>query len=312
MRAKWGRCERHGRCSRDGAVQANAQRPADGLAVAAVSIALAAVAALTVVGAIELTTPRSRAATRTAAAQSETTAATPLGAPPGPERILEGALFAREAPERPEAHTAARVDGCDTRLRLVGTVEARSSSVAAIRAPGASVQIVRIGAAIGDGARVTAIEAATVTLTRADGVVCSLALFSDLPAADGRDTGIGQPLPAQDDGLVRQVGHDEYEISRELIDRTLRTAGDLRGGRFVLPYEEGGRVVGLKVFGVRPDRILGRLGLRNGDLLRAINGYQVADPYDALEAYARLRGARELSLSLERDGQTRTLRYHVR
>jgi hypothetical protein len=39
------------------------------------------------------------------------------------------------------------------------------------------------------------------------------------------------------------------------------------------------------LFGIRPDTLLGTLGLENGDRLQTINGFDMASPEKALEAY---------------------------
>lgn len=70
----------------------------------------------------------------------------------------------------------------------------------------------------------------------------------------------------------------------------------------VVPEQVAGKVVGLRLFGIRPSSLLGTLGLRNGDRLESINGFQISDPEKALEAYARLRTAPHLHLSLQRAG----------
>lgn len=70
----------------------------------------------------------------------------------------------------------------------------------------------------------------------------------------------------------------------------------------VVPERMDGKVIGLRLFGIRPSSLLGTLGLRNGDRLESINGFPISDPEKALQAYARLRTASHLRLSLQRGG----------
>jgi hypothetical protein len=81
--------------------------------------------------------------------------------------------------------------------------------------------------------------------------------------------------------------------------RPLAQLGPLR----IVPEQKGGKVVGLRLFGVRPTSLLGTLGLKNGDRLDSVNGFEVGNPEKALEAYARLRNASRLQLRLDRAGQ---------
>jgi general secretion pathway protein C len=78
-----------------------------------------------------------------------------------------------------------------------------------------------------------------------------------------------------------------------------------------VPQQEKGVVVGLKLYGVRRASYLGALGLRNGDLVKRVGGYDVSDPEKALEAYAKLRNATEIRIELERRGVPTTLTYRV-
>ena len=71
-------------------------------------------------------------------------------------------------------------------------------------------------------------------------------------------------------------------------------------------------MVGIRLFGVRPDSLLGTLGLENGDRLSSINGFEVSDPQRALEAYARLRTADRLSVSINRKGKPMTIDFNIK
>ena len=46
-------------------------------------------------------------------------------------------------------------------------------------------------------------------------------------------------------------------------------------------------------------------------MLRTINGYDMSSPDSALEAYARLREANNLTLSVVRRGQAMTIDYNI-
>lgn len=72
--------------------------------------------------------------------------------------------------------------------------------------------------------------------------------------------------------------------------------------RFV-PARQDGRLIGLRLFGIRPGSLLSTLGLQNGDRLETINGMEIASPQKAVEAYARLSTAKRLSVRLVRLGR---------
>jgi general secretion pathway protein C len=71
----------------------------------------------------------------------------------------------------------------------------------------------------------------------------------------------------------------------------------------VVPEQRNGKVIGLRLFGIRPGSVLGTVGLRNGDRLESINGFEIASPEKALQVYAQLRTARHLRVLLTRVGK---------
>ena len=63
---------------------------------------------------------------------------------------------------------------------------------------------------------------------------------------------------------------------------------------------------------MRPDSLLGTLGLENGDRLSSINGFEVSDPSRVLEAYGRLKNADRLSVSINRKGKPMTIDFNIK
>ena len=71
----------------------------------------------------------------------------------------------------------------------------------------------------------------------------------------------------------------------------------------IVPEFEAGVQVGFKVFSIRPNSFLDRLGIKNGDSVRRVNGIELNSPERALEIYSNLRQARSITLALVRDGK---------
>ena len=69
--------------------------------------------------------------------------------------------------------------------------------------------------------------------------------------------------------------------------------------------------MGLKLYGIRRTSLLGKLGIRNGDMLRTINGFDMTSPDTALEAYSRLRTADALTLAVKRQNKEMTIEYSI-
>jgi general secretion pathway protein C len=70
----------------------------------------------------------------------------------------------------------------------------------------------------------------------------------------------------------------------------------------VVPEQRDGKVLGIRLFGIRPGTLLSALGLKSGDRIESINGFDIGDPEKALQAYARLRTASHLRVHVNRGG----------
>ena len=117
--------------------------------------------------------------------------------------------------------------------------------------------------------------------------------------------------PSISKGIVR-VSATEFNVDRGVVDKILENQADLMRQARIVPEQENGKVVGIRLFGVRQDTLLGTLGMENGDRLQQINGFDIASPEKALEAYARLRTADKLNISLNRRGQNMNLDYNIK
>ncbi|HXK20030.1 MAG TPA: hypothetical protein VNG33_19600 [Polyangiaceae bacterium] len=102
-----------------------------------------------------------------------------------------------------------------------------------------------------------------------------------------------------------------FNVDRSLVNRGLQGPLSVLGPVRVLPEQRDGKLLGLRLFGIRPGSLLGTLGLQNGDRLESINGFSVASPAQALEAYAHLREAPRLRVQLERSKRPVELNLNI-
>jgi general secretion pathway protein C len=107
------------------------------------------------------------------------------------------------------------------------------------------------------------------------------------------------------------VSDTEFHIDRSVVDNILENQAQLMRTARIVPEQKDGKVVGIRLFGIRPETLLGKLGLQNGDRLEAINGFEMASPEKALEAYARLRTADSLAVKVTRRGAPVTIDFKI-
>jgi membrane-associated protease RseP (regulator of RpoE activity) len=93
------------------------------------------------------------------------------------------------------------------------------------------------------------------------------------------------------------------------------TSARLAPNLLIAPRPREHSADGFRIWAVRPGSLPARLGLKNGDTIRAINGIPLRSPDSVQSAYARLRSASYVTVNLERQGaQGRSpmlLRYRV-
>jgi general secretion pathway protein C len=121
----------------------------------------------------------------------------------------------------------------------------------------------------------------------------------------------GPPSGDVDPSRVKKVGDDRYVIAREEVDKQLSNLNVLATQARIVPHFEGGQGAGFKLFAIRPGSIYSMIGIQNGDVIKQINGEMINSPDKALEAYARLKSANNITIDVVRNGQKKTLTYNI-
>jgi len=119
-------------------------------------------------------------------------------------------------------------------------------------------------------------------------------------------------VPADIASKIQKVSANEFNVDRQVVDKILENQAELMRSARIVPEQENGKVVGIRLFGIRPDTLLGTLGLENGDRLQTINGFDMASPEKALEAYARLRTADHLTVQVNRRGANQNIDFNIK
>ncbi len=219
---------------------------------------------------------------------------------PSADAIVDRNPFEHAGPKAMVANGA----GCDGVKPLVIVAAAEPSlSFAAIEYEGRRVLRKRnddLG-----GRRVAFIGRDRVWLESNDGRLCEARLYGGGAAATTNTTATMSVATTTMPGIVRRSA-TEIEIDRATLDRLLESQAELGKAR-VIPEKEG-----VRLLAVKPGSVLAQIGLESGDRLETINGFSIANPQEALEAYARLRGADHLTLHLTRNGRPLNLDYSIR
>jgi len=127
-----------------------------------------------------------------------------------------------------------------------------------------------------------------------------------------RRPGKVSPLPPSIAGKIARRSATEFDVDRAAVDAIMQEYSKLMRGTRVRPVQKDGKLVGLGLRGIRPDSLLGKLGLKDGDQVRSINGFTLTSPEKALQAYARLRTVDKLVVSIVRGNKPLSLDYRIR
>jgi general secretion pathway protein C len=238
-------------------------------------------------------------------------------------------------PSTPDAGAAAVVDlehyenapPCDGFKALIVVASPDPDwSMAALSGGGATTtKMVRTGEEIG-GKTVQIVEWNRVVLSTGPSL-CQIQMFRPAKAAAAPTAATPPPaapptpaavvggasaVPADIASKIQKVSATEFNVDRQVVDKILENQAELMRSARIVPEQENGKVVGIRLFGIRPETLLGTLGLENGDRLQTINGFDMASPEKALEAYARLRTADHLTVQVNRRGQNTNIDFNIK
>ncbi|MCP5464908.1 MAG: hypothetical protein H7A33_07785 [Deltaproteobacteria bacterium] len=124
--------------------------------------------------------------------------------------------------------------------------------------------------------------------------------------ASGRRLQVRTP-PSED--VVEQEG-DTFKIQRAEIDRALANIAKLYTDIRAVPYFYQGKPNGFKLLSVKRGSLFQKLGLRRGDVLKAING-RALDIQSGMTIFNDLKSETKFELVLERRGEEKTFSYEI-
>jgi type II secretion system protein C len=105
---------------------------------------------------------------------------------------------------------------------------------------------------------------------------------------------------------------DDFVVDEAELDKGLENLPLLLTQARAVPYFKDGRSIGLRLFAIKSGSLYEKIGLKNGDILKSINGNSLADITQALKLFEQLKQERSINLVLEREKQDREFKYTIR
>jgi len=116
---------------------------------------------------------------------------------------------------------------------------------------------------------------------------------------------------SESDSPITFVSENLYAVNRkELMQETgnvLKTMQKVR----VKPYLEKEAIAGLRVEGIPENSLIAAAGIRNSDVVTMINSQKIDSYPKALQVMSKMKGQKEIQISVLRNGQPQQIAYRI-
>jgi general secretion pathway protein C len=201
-------------------------------------------------------------------------------------------------------------------IRLLGTatsVEDRAFAIVENQTTH-SQELYREGAFIAPGILLVQVGWDRITIER-DGKRETLLLPKDLPTSTNSSpvVPISTPATTSPQEGVQQLAQDSYHIDRREVDHAINNLSELFTQARAVPYApQAGVTQGFRLFQIKPDSLIDRIGLKNGDVIQRVNGVEISNPSTAFQLLQDLQGHSQIRVDVLRNQQPTTLSYEIR
>jgi general secretion pathway protein C len=103
----------------------------------------------------------------------------------------------------------------------------------------------------------------------------------------------------------------KIRLSRTQVDSAMENLTELAGQVTITPYDSDG-VQGMKLSNIKANSIFRRMGLRNGDILTAVDGQALTSVDQAYKLYEDLKSSDSASVQIIRRNKTRNYEYTIK
>lgn len=160
------------------------------------------------------------------------------------------------------------------------------------------------------------VQNATVKMILADKVVLSVAGRDEVLQLQKR-TGSSSTTTRSTTASLRTATTSSatqttrISLNRSQVNSAMENLSELMTQVTIDYYNEDG-LEGLKLSNIKPNSIFRRMGLRNGDVLVAVEGQPLTSADQALQLYENLKSSDSASVEINRRGRSRVIQYRIR
>ncbi len=223
---------------------------------------------------------------------------------PDTEAIAAFPLFGKQAVAPSISKPAAApVAAAPTRLniRLLGTVVAGDRSLAVMKLGSGKEMVVFVGTDIQPGV--------TLELVEADAIVVDNRGRKEKVLMAKGSLGAGtQMRPAVSPANTA----NQRTFTHEAIQEHMQDLPKLLTGALAIPHQTNGNPDGFLIQDIVSGSLYELAGLKNGDIIRRVNGQEVSSPEKGLALFQELQTASSLDLEITRAGAVQQLHFDIR
>ncbi len=110
----------------------------------------------------------------------------------------------------------------------------------------------------------------------------------------------------------RKISETEWVINQDAVLGAMDDMSKVLSDARMTPVTTDGKVDGFRVTEIRPAGIFDAIGLKNNDVLKRVNNYEMTSPERAIQVLSALKGERNFTIDIERNGKKVSLNYRVR
>ena len=196
--------------------------------------------------------------------------------------------------------------------QLIGTVIFRNParSLAAIQDKGDSkLYPVRVGDQIGTNVQILSVEPRKVIFINS---TARRKEFIEIPEDNSIKISTATPRTAAKAGGINQVEENKFVVGRAEIDTQMGNLNTLLTQARALPENRGGQMIGFRLTQIVPNSFYQKVGFKDNDIIKSVNGEKITDPAKALELLHGLKSMSSLDMTIERGGKDINFNYDIR
>lgn len=122
----------------------------------------------------------------------------------------------------------------------------------------------------------------------------------------------GAQSPGSGSKYTSKVSEDSWVIDQKAVTDSLNDMSRVMTDARLTPRVGASGVEGFAVTEIKQKGVFDAMGLKNGDVLTKINGYEIDSPEKAVQVLSALRGETSINLDILRNGRPKSLHYTIR